>query len=151
MTETLDGEYRTGQIKLHDAAGFEGMRKAGRLAAECLDMLAPHVVPGVVTEKLDDLAREFILDHGALPACLGYRGYTKTVCISPNHVVCHGIPGERTLREGDIVNIDVTVIVDGWHGDTSRMYGVGGRAPGEARGRRVIRGARARARRRVTR
>ena len=117
-------------IKLHDAAGFEGMRKAGRLAAECLDMLTPHVVPGAITGQLDDLAREFILDHGALPACLGYRGYTKTVCISPNHVVCHGIPGERQLREGDIANIDVTVIVDGgWHGDTSRMYGVGEVSP----------------------
>src|SRR5215207_7272946 len=123
MTDTLDGEYRTGQIKLHDAAGFDGMRKAGRLAAECLDMLTPHVVPGVVTADLDDLAR------GALPACLGYRGYTKTTCISPNHIVCHGIPGDRVLREGDIVNIDVTVIADGWHGDTSRMYGVGPVAP----------------------
>jgi methionyl aminopeptidase len=128
-TDILDGEYRTGQIKIHGAADFEGMRVAGKLAAECLDMLIPHVVPGVVTDRLDTLAREFILDHHALPACLGYRGYTKTVCISPNHIVCHGIPGERTLREGDIVNIDVTVIVDGWHGDTSRMYGVGQVAP----------------------
>jgi methionyl aminopeptidase len=125
MTDTLDGEYRTGQIKLHDAAGFEGMRKAGRLAAECLDMLTPHVVPGVMTSELDRLAREFILDHGALPACLFYKGYSHTVCISPNHVVCHGIPGDRPLREGDIANIDVTCIVDGWHGDHSRMYGVG--------------------------
>ena len=129
MTDILDADHRTGQIKLHDAAGFEGMRAAGRLGAECLDMLAPHVVPGVVTDHLDTLAREFILDHGAIPACLGYRGYTKTTCISPNHIVCHGIPGERVLREGDIVNIDVTVIVDGWHGDTSRMYGVGPVAP----------------------
>ncbi len=129
MTDVLTGDHRTGQIKIHTAEDFEGMRRAGRLAAECLDMLIPHVVPGVVTEHLDTLAREFILDHGALPACLGYRGYTKTVCISPNHVVCHGIPGERTLREGDIVNIDVTVIVDGFHGDTSRMYGVGAVAP----------------------
>jgi len=128
-TDILDADYRTGQVKLHTAEGFEGMRRAGRLAAECLDMLVPHVVPGVVTDHLDTLAREFVLDHGALPACLGYRGYTKTVCISPNHVVCHGIPGERTLREGDIVNIDVTVILDGWHGDTSRMYGVGPVAP----------------------
>src|ERR1700712_3586958 len=128
-TDILDGEYRTGQIKIHGAADFEGMRVAGKLAAECLDMLTPHVVPGVVTDRLDTLAREFILDHGALPACLGYRGYTKTVCISANHVVCHGIPGERVLREGDIANIDVTVIVDGWHGDTSRMYGVGPVAP----------------------
>jgi len=131
----LDADYRTGQIKIHTAADFEGMRVAGKLAAECLDMLTPHVVPGVVTDHLDTLAREFILDHGAIPACLGYRGYTKTTCISPNHIVCHGIPGERTLREGDIANIDVTVIVDGWHGDTSRMYGVGPVAP---RAKRLI-------------
>jgi len=130
-----DAEFRTGQIKIHKPEDFEGMRAAGKLAAECLDMLTPHVVPGVVTDHLDTLAREFILDHGAIPACLGYRGYTKTVCISANHVVCHGIPGERVLREGDIANIDVTVIVDGWHGDTSRMYGVGPVAP---RAKRLI-------------
>jgi methionyl aminopeptidase len=141
MTDTApfladsDAEYRTGQIKLHSAQDVGGMRRAGKLAAECLDMLTPHVVPGVVTDHLDTLAREFILDHGALPACLGYRGYTKTVCISANHVVCHGIPGERVLREGDIANIDVTVILDGWHGDTSRMYGVGAVAP---RAKRLI-------------
>ena len=137
-TSTLnvaDADHRTGQIKVHTAAEFAGMRVAGKLAAECLDMLTPHVVPGVVTDRLDTLAREFILDHGAIPACLGYRGYTKTTCISPNHVVCHGIPGERALREGDIANIDVTVIVDGWHGDTSRMYGVGPVAP---RAKRLI-------------
>jgi methionyl aminopeptidase len=134
-TDILDSDHRTGQIKLHSAADFEGMRAAGLLAAQCLDMLVPHVVPGVVTDHLDTLAREFILDHGALPACLGYRGYTKTTCISANHIVCHGIPGERSLREGDIVNIDVTVIVDGWHGDTSRMYGVGAVAP---RAKRLI-------------
>ncbi len=135
-TSTLDdADHRTGQIKVHTAADFAGMRVAGKLAAECLDMLTPHVVPGVVTDQLDTLAREFILDHGAIPACLGYRGYTKTTCISPNHVVCHGIPGERALREGDIANIDVTVIVDGWHGDTSRMYGVGPVAP---RAKRLI-------------
>jgi methionyl aminopeptidase len=121
----LEVESRTGQPKIHGPEAFEGMRRAGRLAAECLDMLTPHVQPGAVTAELDRLAREFVLDHGAIPACLFYRGYGHTVCISPNHVVCHGIPSERTLREGDIVNIDVTVIVDGWHGDTSRMYGVG--------------------------
>ena len=125
VLETRVAPRRTHEIKLHDAAGFEGMRKAGKLAAECLDMLTPYVVPGVVTDDLDRMAREFILDHGALPACLFYRGYSKTVCISPNHVVCHGIPSERTLRDGEIANIDVTVIVDGWHGDTSRMYPVG--------------------------
>ncbi len=127
--DVIDTEYRTDKIKLHSPEAFEGMRRAGRLAAECLDMLIPHVVPGVSTADLDRLAREFVLDHGALPACLFYRGYSHTLCISPNHVVCHGIPGERTLREGDIANIDVTVIVDGWHGDTSRMYGVGEVAP----------------------
>ena len=128
-TDVLDIPTRTSAIKLHDAEGFEGMRRAGRLAAECLDLLVPLVKPGVLTDELDRIAREFILDHGALPACLFYRGYAKTVCISPNHVVCHGIPGERVLREGDIINIDVTAVVDGWHGDTSRMYGVGEVAP----------------------
>jgi methionyl aminopeptidase len=92
-------------------------------------MLTPHVQPGVTTEYLDDLVREFTLDNGALPACLFYRGYNKTVCTSVNHVVCHGIPGPRALREGDIVNIDVTMFLDGWYGDTSRMFGVGKIAP----------------------
>ena len=133
--DVLEAETRTGKIKIHSPSDFEGMRRAGRLAAECLDMLTPYVAPGAVTAELDRLAREFVLDHGAIPACLGYRGYGHTVCISPNHVVCHGIPGERTLREGDIVNIDVTVIVDGWHGDTSRMYGVGKVSP---RARRLV-------------
>jgi methionyl aminopeptidase len=133
--DLLDIPTRTSAIKLHDAEGFEGMRRAGRLAAECLDLLVPEVQPGVATDDLDRMAREFVLDHGALPACLFYRGYAKTLCISPNHVVCHGIPGERVLREGDIINIDVTVVVDGWHGDTSRMYGVGEVAP---RARRLV-------------
>ena len=124
-TVEIAAETRTGAIKIHQPADFEGMRKAGKLAAECLDMLVPHVKPGVSSDYLDTLAREFILDHGALPACLFYRGYPKTVCISRNHVVCHGIPGEWALREGDIVNIDVTFIVDGWYGDSSRMYAIG--------------------------
>ena len=131
----LEPDSRAGQIKIHRPEDFDGMRVAGRLAAECLDMLTPHVRPGVATAELDRLAREFTLDHGALPACLFYRGYSNTLCISPNHVVCHGIPGERTLREGDIANIDVTVIVDGWHGDHSRMYAIGEIAP---RARRLI-------------
>jgi methionyl aminopeptidase len=121
----LDVDVHNHGIKIHGEEGFVGMRKAGRLAAECLDMLAPHVVPGVTTARLDDLAREFVLDNGALPACLFYKGYRHTVCTSINHVVCHGIPGPKALKDGDIVNIDVTAIVDGWHGDTSRMYGVG--------------------------
>jgi methionyl aminopeptidase len=134
-TEVLERPRRSQGIKIHDAEAFEGMRRAGRLAAECLDMLTPHVVPGVNTDFLDKLAREFILDHGALPACLFYKGYSKTVCISPNHVVCHGIPGDRDLREGDIANIDVTAILGGWHGDHSRMYGVGAVSP---RARRLV-------------
>ncbi len=115
----------TNQIKIYGPEGFEGMRKAGRIAAECLDMLVPFVVPGVTTGRIDDLAREFALSKGALPACLFYKGYRHTVCTSINHVVCHGIPGPKVLKEGDVVNIDVTVIVDGWHGDHSRMYSVG--------------------------
>lgn len=116
---------KTGAIKLHGPEGFEGMRKAGRLVAEALDYLGEKVEPGVTTEALDKLAFEFGMDHGALPACLNYRGYSKTICTSINHVVCHGIPNDKPLREGDIVNVDVTYILDGWHGDSSRMYAVG--------------------------
>ncbi|MBE7219659.1 MAG: M24 family metallopeptidase, partial [Caulobacteraceae bacterium] len=129
LDDKVDAPVRDGQIKLHGAEGFAGMRAAGRLMAECLDMITPHVVPGAVTDDLDRLMREFTLDHGALPACLGYRGYTKTTCISINHVVCHGIPGPRALREGDIVNIDHGLVLDGWHGDSSRMWAVGEVSP----------------------
>jgi methionyl aminopeptidase len=118
-------ESRNGIIKLHGEEAFEGMRRAGRLAAEILDALAPHVVPGVLTEELDEIVYRMTLEGGGVPATLGYRGYTKSSCISINHVVCHGIPSDRQLKDGDIVNIDVTPIVDGWHGDTSRMYLVG--------------------------
>jgi methionyl aminopeptidase len=135
VDDDFDTAMRTEHIKIHDAEAFDGMRRAGRLAAECLDMLTPYVQPGVVTAELDRLAREFTLDNGALPACLYYRGYQNTLCISPNHVVCHGIPGDRTLKDGDIANIDVTVIIDGWHGDHSRMYAIGEVAP---RARRLI-------------
>ncbi|MBM3556203.1 MAG: M24 family metallopeptidase, partial [Alphaproteobacteria bacterium] len=99
-----------GLIRLHDAADFDGMRRAGRLAAEALDLITPHVVPGVSTDRLDRLCHDFIVERGALPAPLGYRGYGRSICTSVNHVVCHGIPGEKTLAVGDIVNIDVTVI-----------------------------------------
>lgn len=116
---------RDGAIKLHSEEGFAGMRKAGRLAAECLDMLAEKVAPGVTTAALDKAAFEFITDNGALPATVGYRGYKHSLCTSINHVVCHGIPSDKPLKSGDSLNIDVTVIVDGWHGDTSRMYPVG--------------------------
>ncbi len=120
-----DAEERTATIKLHGPEGFAGMRAAGRLAAEVLDMLVPHVVPDVVTSELDRLAYDFVLARGAVPATIFYRGYSHSLCISVNHVVCHGMPSAKRLRDGDIVNIDVTVIVDGWHGDTSRMFLVG--------------------------
>jgi methionyl aminopeptidase len=116
---------RDGSIPLHDDEAFAAMRKAGRLAAEALDMLVPIVEAGVTTSAIDDLVLTFALDHGALPATLNYRGYRYASCTSINHVVCHGMPNDKPLREGDIVNIDVTLIVDGWHGDTSRMYSVG--------------------------
>jgi methionyl aminopeptidase len=116
---------KTGQIKIYGPAAFDSMRKAGALAAECLDMLAGEIKPGVTTERVDRLVYEFSLDHGAMPATLMYRGYRKATCTSVNHVVCHGIPGPKPLREGDIVNVDVTLILDGWHGDSSRMYTVG--------------------------
>ena len=116
---------RTGAIKLHDAAGFEGMRRAGRLAAHILDEITPHVVPGVTTAELDAIIFRLMREGGAVPATLGYRGYAHSTCISINHVVCHGIPSERTLKDGDIANIDVTPLLDGWHGDSSRTYLVG--------------------------
>jgi methionyl aminopeptidase len=101
------------------------MRKAGRLAAEALDLVYDAVRPGVTTDDLDSLCFQFAMDHGAYPAPLMYRGYRRAICTSVNHVVCHGIPNDKALREGDIINVDVTLIVDGWHGDSSRMYAVG--------------------------
>lgn len=116
---------RDGTIKLHDAAGFAGMRRAGALSAAILDELTSFVQPGVTTTQIDDLVRDRMLAGGGIPATLGYRGYTHSCCTSINHVVCHGIPNDKPLKDGDIINIDVTSIVDGWHGDTSRMYFVG--------------------------
>jgi methionyl aminopeptidase len=116
---------RDPEITLYGGEAFEKMRRAGRLAAEALDMLVPEVRPGVTTQRLDDLTFDFAMDHKALPATLGYKGYGKSICTSINHVVCHGAPNNKALREGDILNIDVTLILDGWHGDTSRMYAVG--------------------------
>lgn len=102
------------------------MRRAGRLAAEVLDMIAPYVEPGVTTESLDALCHSYITEQlDAIPAPLNYRGFPKATCTSVNHVVCHGIPGPKKLKKGDIINIDITVIKDGWHGDTSRMFCVG--------------------------
>ncbi|MDQ1230696.1 type I methionyl aminopeptidase [Sphingomonas sp. SORGH_AS_0879] len=116
---------RTGAIKLWGREAFDGMHKAGRLAAETLDMLVPHMVPGVTTAEINRLVHAFIVERGGVPATLGYRGYAHSTCVSINHVVCHGIPSDKTLKSGDIVNVDVTPIVDGWHGDTSRMYLIG--------------------------
>ncbi|RVH07789.1 type I methionyl aminopeptidase [Sinorhizobium meliloti] len=115
----------TGVIRLYGPEGFEGMRRACQVTARCLDELVARVSPGVTTDEIDRFVFEFGMDHGALPATLNYRGYTKSSCTSINHVVCHGIPNDKPLREGDIVNIDVTYVVDGWHGDSSRMYPVG--------------------------
>ncbi|MEG3086511.1 type I methionyl aminopeptidase [Sphingomonas sp. PB4P5] len=122
---SVEAIRRAGEIKLYDAEAFAGMRRAGQVSAAVLDALTDRVVPGVTTQALDDFAAEAIVAAGAVPANIGYRGYAHTSCISINQVVCHGIPGERTLKEGDILNIDLTSIVDGWHGDTSRMYLVG--------------------------
>ena len=114
------------QITLHGPEEFEAMRHAGRLAAETLDFITPQVAPGVTTEELDRLCHAFILEHGAIPAPLNYRGFPKSICTSVNHVVCHGIPSDdKRLVAGDVINIDITVILDGWHGDTSRMFYVG--------------------------
>lgn len=118
-------DKNTGTIKLYDATDFDGMRKAGQLTASCLDALAEMVAPGVTTRQIDDFVFSFGMDHGAVPATLNYRGYTNSCCTSINHVVCHGIPNDKPLREGDIINIDVTYVLDGWHGDSSRMYPVG--------------------------
>lgn len=115
----------TNQIILHGPADFDGMRKSGRLAAQTLDYITPFVIPGVTTERLDQLCHDFITSQGAIPAPLNYNGFPKSICTSINHVVCHGIPNDKMLKEGDIINIDVTTILDGWYGDTSRMFAVG--------------------------
>ena len=115
----------TGAIRLYDEAAFAGMRRACQLTGSCLDELAAIVEPGLPTEAIGRVVYDFAIANDAVPATLNYRGYTKSVCTSINHVVCHGIPNDKPLKEGDIVNFDVTFIVDGWHGDSSRMYPVG--------------------------
>jgi methionyl aminopeptidase len=129
MITYVDAETKNrrtaGVIPLQGESGFAGMRKAGRLTAEALDMLVAEVRPGVSTAHLDRLAYAFARDHDAIPATLYYKGFRHSICTSINHVVCHGIPDDRPLRDGDIVNIDLTLIVDGWYGDSSRMYPVG--------------------------
>lgn len=123
------------RVPIHSEADFECMREAGRLVAACLDTVGESVREGITTGELDRICETFIRDNGAIPATLGYKGFTKSSCISLNDVICHGIPGSRVLREGDILNIDTTVILDGWHGDSSRMFGVGNLKPAA---RRVI-------------
>lgn len=120
-------------IEIHGEENFAAMRRAGRLAAEMLDYITPYVVPGARTGDLDDLCDAYAREHGAISAPLGYRGYPRSTCISINHVVCHGIPGDKRLEEGDIVNIDVTPKLDGWHGDSSRMFYVGDKISLKAR------------------
>jgi methionyl aminopeptidase len=115
----------TDGIRIHSDDEFEGMRKSCDLAARTLDMIGEYVVPGVSTDQLNQICHDFIVRNDAIPATLGYRGFPKSCCISINHVVCHGIPGEKKLKDGDILNIDVTCILDGWYGDTSRMYVAG--------------------------
>jgi methionyl aminopeptidase len=126
-------------IRIYGPEDFAAMRRAGRLAAETLDYITPYVQPGVATGELDRRIDRFVRDHGATPATLGYRGYPKSCCISVNHVVNHGIPDDRKrLKEGDILNIDVTVILDGWYGDTSRMFYVGEPAKVPVKGRKLV-------------
>jgi methionyl aminopeptidase len=125
LDEALPGRLNKDGIRIHSPAEFAGMRVAGRLAADILDRVADRVVPGVTTLELDRAVHEMIAAAGATSATVGYKGYRHATCISINHVVCHGIPSEKRLRDGDILNIDVTVIVDGWYGDSSRMYVAG--------------------------
>ena len=120
-----EGRITREGIRLHMPGDFAGMRAAGALAARILDEVGPMVAPGVTTGALDDFIRNRVTELGATSATIGYRGYQHASCISVNHVVCHGIPGDKSLKDGDILNIDVTVILDGWFGDTSRMYVAG--------------------------
>ena len=113
------------EIIIHRDSDFHEMRKAGVLASKVLDYIEPFIKEGITTSKLDKLCHDFIIDNNAIPAPLDYKGFPKSICTSVNHVVCHGIPGEKILKNNDILNIDITVILDGWHGDTSRMFSVG--------------------------
>lgn len=125
MGEEHRGRMTKDGIRIHEEADFAGMHVAGKLAATILDEIAEHVFPGQTTAEIDRLIEEKVNAAGAKSATIGYRGYKHASCISVNHVVCHGIPSDKTLKDGDILNIDVTVIVDGWYGDTSRMYVAG--------------------------
>lgn len=120
-------------ITIHKPEDFEGMRAAGKLAAQVLDYIGEYVKPGVTTEELNTLCHNMIIDNGAIPAPLNYKGFPKSICTSINHVICHGIPSDKKLNDGDIMNIDVTVILNGYYGDTSRMYYVGKKVPIKAK------------------
>ena len=121
---TIFDEYNN-PVVLHSEKDFDKMRKAGKLASQVLDFITPHVKENVTTFELDKLCHDFIISNGAIPAPLNYKGFPKSICTSVNHVVCHGIPSNKILKSGDIINIDITVILDEWHGDTSRMFFVG--------------------------
>jgi len=125
VSNNFRGRQTKDGIRIYDPSEFAGMHTAGALAARILDDIIPHVIPGQTTEALDKLINDMVDDAGAKSATIGYKGYRHASCISVNHVVCHGIPSPKTLKDGDIINIDVTVIVDGWFGDTSRMYVAG--------------------------
>ncbi|GGB25838.1 type I methionyl aminopeptidase [Allosediminivita pacifica] len=125
VRQDADGRLTRDGIRIHQQSDFAGMHAAGELAARILDELAERVDVGVTTGELDDYIRNRVEEAGATSATIGYKGYQHASCISINHVVCHGIPGEKKLKDGDILNIDVTVIVDGWYGDSSRMYVAG--------------------------
>ncbi|QDY69914.1 type I methionyl aminopeptidase [Qingshengfaniella alkalisoli] len=131
MDDRARGRLTKDGIRIHEDADFAGMRAAGKVAAQILDEVAPKVVPGVTTGELDAFIEQRVEELGVKSATIGYKGYEHASCISVNHVVCHGIPGPKTLKPGDILNIDVTVIVDGWYGDTSRMF-VAGKLPRKA-------------------
>ena len=131
MNKDTGGRLTRDGIRIYQPADFDGMMAADNLAATILDEVAPLVVPGQSTGVIDDYIRNRVEEAGATSATIGYKGYQHASCISVNHVVCHGIPGDKKLKDGDILNIDVTVIVDGWYGDTSRMY-VAGRLPRKA-------------------
>ena len=115
----------TNNIKIHNQHEFQCMREAGALAAGCLDFITDYIKPGISTFEIDEICHKYQVENGAIPAPLNYKGFPKSVCTSVNHVVCHGIPGNKILEEGDILNIDVTPKLNGWHGDTSRMFYVG--------------------------
>lgn len=125
MNENLRGRLTRDGIRIYERDDFAGMHRAGEVAARILDAIAPHVFPGQTTEAIDARITAMVEEAGATSATIGYKGYQHASCISVNHVVCHGIPGPKVLKDGDILNIDVTVIVDGWYGDTSRMYVAG--------------------------